>query len=117
MARHDALHRRETDAGARIVLDAMKSLEGAEQLVRELHVEPGAVVANEVDRLGVAFAMTHLDPRGGGAPRELHRVGGEIVDHRLEQGGVGIDAQTLLDDHLGLLALGVGGVCLGERLR
>ena len=45
MAAHDALHRRQADAGAREVVGAVQALEHAEQAVGVAHVEAGAVVA------------------------------------------------------------------------
>jgi len=45
---HDALHRREADAGPLELIGAVQPLKGAEQPVGVGHVEAGAVVAHEV---------------------------------------------------------------------
>lgn len=45
----DAPHGRESDPGPRKIGHRMKPLERRKQLVRIAHVEPGAVVANEID--------------------------------------------------------------------
>ena len=46
MAAHDALDRRQADAGTRKVVRAVQALEHAEQAVRETHVETGTVVVH-----------------------------------------------------------------------
>ena len=49
VAAHDALHRRQADAGAGEVVGAVQALEDAEQPVGIAHVEAGAVVAHVED--------------------------------------------------------------------
>jgi len=53
-------HDGEADAGAFEVLSPMQALENAEQLVRILHLETGAVIANKYGD-GVAVALKAAD--------------------------------------------------------
>ncbi len=58
---HDALHGGQPDAGARELVGAVQPLEGAEQLVGVLHVEPHTVIAHEEHALPVLFLAAELD--------------------------------------------------------
>src|SRR5712691_7747967 len=61
--RHDPPDGGQTNAGAFELLGPVQPLEDAEQLVGILHVEPGAVVADEQDDPSVFFAgAADLDP-------------------------------------------------------
>src|SRR5207248_11524477 len=59
----DASDGGETDAGALEVGSGMQSLEHAEQLIRVLHVEAGAVVPDHEGPAAVRFDRGELDPR------------------------------------------------------
>src|SRR6185503_9800105 len=63
VAMHDALHARQPDPGARELADGVQALERREQLVGELHVEPGAVIADEERALVTGIGRADLDPR------------------------------------------------------
>ena len=67
VAVHDALHRREADAGARELGGRVQPLEGREQLVGVGHVEAGAVVAHEEGARAVGRAPGR--PRCAPPPR------------------------------------------------
>src|SRR6266545_7856263 len=76
----DAADRREADAGAFELRRGVQSLEHAEQLVRVLHVEAGAVVPNQERVRSVHFDGSEFDPR----PRLLRRVLPAVAEEVLE---------------------------------
>src|SRR2546428_11742137 len=75
----DPLYVRQADSRALELVGAMKTLEDAEQLRGVCHLEADTVVAHEDYDLAIRLlGHTDLDPRAGGFPRILHRVGDEI---------------------------------------
>src|SRR4051812_25406314 len=76
----DALHRREAHAGTGKFVDGVEPLKHAEQLVRVLHVEADAVVANEDGRLTHILDDADLDHGWGAPARVLDRVRQEVAD-------------------------------------
>src|SRR5438105_8426440 len=60
---HDALHERQSNAGAFVILGAVEPLKYAEQLVCVAHVEAHSVVAHPIHRLARGIRVANLDPR------------------------------------------------------
>ena len=83
--------------GALEVLGAMQPLEDAEQLVRVLHAEADAVVADEDDRMPVLLDRSHLDHRAGARPRVLDRVGQQVGHDDFHQRRIALDERQRLD--------------------
>src|SRR5688500_17994525 len=99
-----ALHRGQAYPGAAELLRAVQPLERTEQLVREAHVEAGAVVAHEEY---AALAVAHgadLDPRMLDARRELPGIANQVVEHDAQQLRIGIGVQAIPDVGIDLAA-------------
>src|SRR5471030_1310108 len=71
MALDDFPDRCQSDTGAVIFLDVMQALEWRKQIMRILHIETRAVVANSIDCLPVAPLVADFDFRRAGFGREL----------------------------------------------
>src|SRR2546426_9687670 len=78
----------ETDAGALEVGSGMQSLEYAEQLIRILHVEAGAVVPDHEGPAAVRFDRGELDPRLRLLRGVLPAVPEQIVEDHAQQARV-----------------------------
>src|SRR5690348_5492783 len=108
----DALDRRQADAGAGELVDAVQALERAEQLGDVTHVEAGAVVAHEVAAPAVLHLGAELDARARVARRVFPGVAQEVLEDEADERGVGLVDEAgrdhELDLALGLEALKVG---------
>src|SRR5450755_2866191 len=89
----DALHGGEADAGALELELAVQPLKGAEELVGVLHVEAGAVVANEES----AAEPAKRDQRGRILGGELPGVAEEVLQGNPEQARVAVGHQVRLE--------------------
>src|SRR5437016_1708508 len=85
----DALHDRQADARALVLLGTVQALEHAKQLARILHVEPHSVVFHLIDGLTAIGAARHLNRCRIAGARELQGVGEQIGKDLLQEGGVG----------------------------
>ena len=63
VTREDSMHERETHSGAGELFLRVQALEDIEQLVRELHVESGTIVAHAVH--GQPVGRTRASPARG----------------------------------------------------
>ena len=90
MAFDDPLNDGESDPRSFVLLALMQPLEDPEELVRVLHIEAGAVVANEEHGAFGGFTGTDLDARGRLVLRILERVAQQVDEDLLQQVGVGV---------------------------
>src|SRR5207245_4813676 len=91
MAMNDALDIRQTDAGALKLARAVEPLEHSEKLIHVLHVEAGAVIANEDHDLlfiGVAGGAADFDPGFFARADVFHSVGYQIHQHLPQHGRI-----------------------------
>src|SRR5678815_1825564 len=97
----DSLHGGETDAGAR-ELRAMEPLERDKQLLREAHIEAGAVIAYEEDPLvvGVFRGCSNVDACLCTLAGELPGVAKQVVEQRACEARVGVRFQPARDRDL-----------------
>src|SRR5579859_1851665 len=95
---HDPPDRRQPDARPLELGRGVEALEDAEELRCVGHVEPGAVVADEVHRLAVLLRRAELDARVGPAARELPRVAEEVLEGCAEQGSIAGPREPVADD-------------------
>src|SRR5690242_9403345 len=96
----DALDRRQTDAGPRIVARRVQALERPEELVRISHVEARAVVAYEESRPSLVLQGADLDPRLFLLGGEFPGVSEEVLQDDAQQMRVGVRAHPLPDRNL-----------------
>jgi hypothetical protein len=61
MARDDSVHDCKTDTRAWELILAMQALKHAEELMRELHIEPRAVITHRIHDLIPLLARGHLN--------------------------------------------------------
>src|SRR6267143_205557 len=87
---HDALNRGQADADAGELVLAVQSLERAEELVHVGHVEPGAIVLNEVGLLARFLADPEFDPGRLALPRELPRIPDQVLEHGTQESGISL---------------------------
>src|ERR1700730_7231969 len=85
---NDAVDDGKSHAGAGELVDAMQSLEYAEQLSRVVHVETHAVVSDGVVVLGADFATAHLDDGPRRLAAVLDCIGDEIRPHLAQQAAI-----------------------------
>src|SRR5688572_26653577 len=93
MPRHDALHQRETHAGAGKLAGAVQPLEHAEQLPLVARVEARSVVAHEEDVLLLVADGADLDQGLLALGRELQRIREQVGPHLCEQRAVAFRAR------------------------
>src|SRR3954464_11967695 len=102
MAMHDALGRRETNAGALELLCVVEPLKRTEQPGSVRHVEPSAVVAHyEVLSAVVSFAP-ELDARRVATSGEFPCIGKQVVEQRAKQPRVAGHRDAVLDLYIHL---------------
>jgi hypothetical protein len=93
----DSLHSGQADAGSLELGVVVKSLKRAEEFVGVGHVEPGAVIAYEEDRISSRVLLSDIDSRivflGGEFPGVAHQV----FENDREEVRVGNRAQPVFD--------------------
>src|SRR5271154_2452885 len=100
MPMDDALHIREPDAGALEFPYRVQPLEDGEKFIRISHVEAGAIVADETNKLTVLRNLTHLDVRIIALAGELPGIAEKVLKHNLKQPGVSDSANFRGNDHV-----------------
>src|SRR5690242_7489997 len=96
----DALDRRQTDAGPRIVARRVQALKCPEELACVGHVEAGAVVAHEEGRPPLVLQGPDLDLPFLGLGGEFPRVSDEILQDDAQQMRVRLRAHPFPDRDL-----------------
>ena len=96
MAMNDPLHRRQTDTGSLELVRGMKPLKDAEQLLRVLHVEAGAVVAHEIRRRRRRL-HPEFDAGGRHAAGEFPGIAEKVLEHRGDEVRVAVAVDVVLD--------------------
>src|SRR5207237_517827 len=79
---------RQADSAARKIGAGVQPLKSLKETLARRHVEAGAVVPDEVNRLSVLFHFAELDPRAGMLSGELPGVFEEIEERGMEQSRV-----------------------------
>ena len=94
---NDAPHIGEPDTGALKLGLRMQALEHTEQLIRILHVEPHAVVANAAHGLAVTAGAGDIDRGHRAWMSVFHGVPEQIHEHQAQHAGIGPDLGQGLD--------------------
>src|SRR6266542_465418 len=104
----DSLDDGKADPGPFVVLRSVHPLEHPEQLVGVAHVEPDAVVLDEVHAMALQLPRPDLDHRGGTGSGELQRVGQEVHVDLLEERGIRLARGELVDANVHFPSLELG---------
>jgi len=99
MALDNPLHRRQADAVAGVFGRAVQALESAKELGCIIHVEAGAVVANEISGFVIAD-HAKLDPSHVALRGEFPGVAEQILHHDAEQARIAVGHYPVGDHEL-----------------
>src|SRR3974390_2543266 len=89
---NNASHIGQANAEAFKFLDTMEALKDAKELVRKLHVESDAIVADVDDRLGGGIGRaTDFDFCRVARLAVFDRIGEEVIEDIPQEGGIGLD--------------------------